>query len=127
MGRRLAEGTRLEWLDARVESGFSHCLFVDRAYSADPVMRRISSLARKFGSRSVLIESLEDSKCPLRAEPTPTLAEDAAADLGINGLGRLSHGLLDGKSRCFFRQIKGRLRQQRSPHQGEIPPAPQSR
>jgi len=71
---RLAEGTGARWLDTRMESGFSNFLFIDREYAAHPVMRRIFSLARKHGFQSVLIEDLEESRCPLLAEENEALA-----------------------------------------------------
>jgi hypothetical protein len=75
MSMRQAEGTGARWLDTRVEAGFSNFLFIDRNYSAHPVMRRIFSLARKHGFQSVLIEDLEERNCPLLSEENEALAK----------------------------------------------------
>lgn len=74
MSMRLAEGTQTCWLDTRPETGFSNFLFIDRNYSAHPVMRRIFSLARKHGFQSVLIEHLDADKCPTITEENEALA-----------------------------------------------------
>jgi hypothetical protein len=75
MSLRLAEGKRLQWIDTRRESGFSNFLFVDQEYAAHPVMRRIFSLARKHGFRSVLIEELDAANCTTIAEEDAALAK----------------------------------------------------
>ena len=74
MSMRLAEGTQADWLDTRPEAGFSNFLFIDRNYSAHPVMRRIFSLARKHGFQSVLIEHLDEGRCPTITEENEALA-----------------------------------------------------
>lgn len=71
---RHSPGNVIDWLDTRIESGFSNFLHIDRNYSAHGVMRRIFSLARKHGFQSVLIESLDEATCPTVAEENSAMA-----------------------------------------------------
>lgn len=73
MNFRVALGRRLDWLDTRIESGFSNFLFIDRRYRSHPVLRRVFSLARMHGYQSLLIEELEESSCQLLAEENVAL------------------------------------------------------
>lgn len=74
MSMRQSSGTQADWLDTRIEAGFSNFLHIDRMYSAHPVMRRIFSLARKHGFQSVLTETLDEATCPTLAEENAALA-----------------------------------------------------
>lgn len=71
---RQSPGILIDWLDTRIEAGFSNFLHIDRNYSAHPVMRRIFSLARKHGFQSVTVESLDESSCSTLADENAALA-----------------------------------------------------
>jgi len=73
MNLRAAPGKKLEWLDTRIESGFSNFLFIDRNYRSHPVLRRIFSLARLLNYQSLLIEELAENTCQLLTEENATL------------------------------------------------------
>lgn len=73
MNFRAAPGTRIAWIDTRMESGFSNFLYIDRHYRSHPVLRRIFSLARVVGYQSLLIERLEEDTCTLLAEENAAL------------------------------------------------------
>jgi len=70
---RRAPGTILDWHDARIESGFSNFLFVDRNYRSHSVLRRILSLARKHQYQSLLVEEIQECDCALLAEENAAL------------------------------------------------------
>lgn len=63
-----------DWVDARQESGFSNFQFVDERYSANSILRRIFSLARKSDYQSVLIERIAPSACSLLDEEDVALS-----------------------------------------------------
>jgi hypothetical protein len=73
MNFRAAPGIRIDWVDTRIESGFSNFLFIDRRYRSHPVLRRIFSIARVLGYQSLLIERLEEGTCSLLAEENAAL------------------------------------------------------
>ena len=73
MNFREAQGRQLEWLNTGIEHGFSNFLFVDRRYRSNNVLRRIFSLARKHGYRSLLIEEIAECDCSLLAEENAAL------------------------------------------------------
>lgn len=74
MSFRAAPGTRIEWIDTRIESGFSNFLHIDRRYRSHPVLRRIFSLARVLGYKSLLVERVDEPACALLAEENAALA-----------------------------------------------------
>lgn len=74
MSLRLARGQLLRWCDTRRERGFSNFLFVDQAYGAHAVLRRIFSLARKQGFQSVVIEEVTAADCATIAQDDEALA-----------------------------------------------------
>lgn len=71
---RSARGTRIKWLDTRIESGFSNFLFIDREYRSHSVLRRIFSLARLHRYKSLLIEELHERTCATLAVENAALA-----------------------------------------------------
>lgn len=73
MNFRAAPGTRIDWIDTRIESEFSNFLYIDRHYRSHPVLRRIFSLARVLGYQSLLIERLDEHTCTLLAEENAAL------------------------------------------------------
>ena len=73
MNFRAAPGTRIDWIDTRIESEFSNFLYIDRHYRSHPVLRRIFSLARVLGYQSLLIERLDEHTCALLAEENAAL------------------------------------------------------
>jgi len=73
MNFRAAPGTRLNWIDTRIESGFSNFLYIDLTYRSHPVLRRVFSLARSLGYRSLLIEEVKEDTCTLLAEENAAL------------------------------------------------------
>lgn len=74
MTLRSALGRRLDWLDTRVEAGFSNFLFIDKQYRSHPVLRRIFSLARLLSYKSLLIEDLTDNTCELLTDENRALS-----------------------------------------------------
>ena len=74
MDFRSAPGRRVEWLDTRIESGFSNFLYIDRQFRSHPVLRRLFSLARKHDFQSILVEDIEESNCALFAEENEAIA-----------------------------------------------------
>ena len=75
MDFRSAPGRRVEWLDTRIESGFSNFLYIDRQFRSHPVLRRLFSLARKHDYQSILVEDIEESDCALFAEENEAIAK----------------------------------------------------
>lgn len=73
MNFRVAIGRRLDWLDTRIQSGFSNFLFIDRRYRSHPVLRRIFSLARLLQYQSLLIEEIVESDSALMGEENVAL------------------------------------------------------
>ena len=73
MNFREANATRLDWINTGIEHHFSNFLFVDRNYGSSNVLRRIFSLARKLGYRSLLIEKIVEADCTLLAEENAAL------------------------------------------------------
>ena len=73
MNFRVVPGQRIDWLDTRIESGFSNFLFIDRRYRSHPVLRRIFSLARLLNYQSLLIEELSENTCQLLVEENAAL------------------------------------------------------
>lgn len=73
MNFRAAHGIKLDWIDTRIESGFSNFLYIDRHYRSHSVLRRIFSLARVLGFQSLLIEELREDSCGVLAEENATL------------------------------------------------------
>ena len=73
MNFRAAQGNRIDWFDTRIDSGFSNFLFIDRLYRSHSVLRRILSLARLLGYKSLLVEEIIESKCALLAEENAAL------------------------------------------------------
>lgn len=74
MDFRAATGRRIDWIDTRIEGGFSNFLFIDRQYRSHPVLRRIFSLARQMGFQSLLIEEILENNCQLLAEESASLS-----------------------------------------------------
>lgn len=74
MDFRSVAGSPLEWIDARLGSGFSNFQFVDRRYRSHSVLRRILSLARLHDYRSLLIEKIDPSACILLEEENDALS-----------------------------------------------------
>ena len=74
MDFRSATGTVIDWHDTRIESGLSNFQFVDGHYRSHSVLRRILSLARQHGYRSLLIEEIREADCALLAEENAALA-----------------------------------------------------
>lgn len=75
MDFRSAPGRRVEWLDARIQSGFSNFLYIDRQFRSHPVLRRLFSLARKHDYQSILVEEIAESECALFAEENEAIAK----------------------------------------------------
>lgn len=73
MNFRAAAGRRIDWLDTRIESGFSNFLFIDRRYRSHSVLRRIFSLARLHHFTSLLIEDISETDCALLVEENAAL------------------------------------------------------
>lgn len=74
MDFRQATGKQLRWLDTTIDKGFSNFLFVDENYGSNPVLRRIFSLARKHGYRSLVIDEITESDSALLAQENKALA-----------------------------------------------------
>ncbi len=73
MSFRQADGRRLDWINTGTDQGFSNFLYVDRQYRSNNILRRIFSLARKHGFRSLLVEEIAEADCPLLAEENSAL------------------------------------------------------
>jgi len=73
MSFRAAPGQRVDWIDTRIESGFSNFLFIDQRYRSHPVLRRIFSLARFHQYQSLMIEEIQEAACPLLGEENSVL------------------------------------------------------
>lgn len=86
---REAPGQFLDWLDTRSEVGFSNFLFIDQHFGSHPVLRRIFSLARQQGYRSLLLEKLDESSCGLLLEENEALSIRRPAFTGSEAI-RLS-------------------------------------
>lgn len=74
MNFREATGKQLKWVDTAIEKGFSNFLFTDQHYDSNPVLRRIFSLARKHGFKSLLIDEITESNCALLQAENAALA-----------------------------------------------------
>ena len=89
MNFRIAQGSRVEWLDTRIEAGFSNFLFIDGRYRSHPVLRRIFSLARKLGYQSLLIEEIGEANCQLLTEENAAIRL-RSPDFQVSTVHRLS-------------------------------------
>lgn len=70
-----AEGRPIEWVDTRIETGFSNFVYVDHHFHSSPVLRRIFSIARKLGFQSVLLEEISETHNSLLARENLALSE----------------------------------------------------
>lgn len=100
MDFRGAPGHRIDWLDTRIQAGFSNFLFVDREYRSHPVLRRICSLARKHNYQSLLLEELKEEECSSLANENAALAK-RRSDYRGSTVHRLSYW------RCLPDQVSG--------------------
>lgn len=70
-----AEGRPIEWVDSRIEAGFSNFSYVDHHFHSSPVLRRIFSIARKLGFQSVLLEEIREEDSALLAQENLALSD----------------------------------------------------
>lgn len=73
MSFRNVPGREIEWINTGIERGFSNFLFIDSRYKSNTVLRRIFSLARKHGYRSLLIDEIPENDSPLLVEENVAL------------------------------------------------------
>jgi len=74
MNFRSAKGSRVKWLDTRIEAGFSNFFFIDVDYQSNAVLRRIFSIARKFEYQSLLVEEITEGECQLLLEENQAIS-----------------------------------------------------
>lgn len=74
MNFRSVSGSIIAWHDARIEVGFSNFAFIDQHYRSHPVLRRVLSLARMHGFKSLLVEKISATDCSLLANEDEALA-----------------------------------------------------
>ena len=69
-----APGSLIDWIDTRIETGFSNFVYIDEHFYSCPVLRRIFSIARKLGYQSLLQEELSEQDSLLLLKENAMLA-----------------------------------------------------